>query len=113
MPISTSTTNRRTERAVFDIDPTTESGLWNSILDQERADPAWTVDVFGGKSFKINDMFLYLNVGVSNILNNREFKTGGYEQLRFDFETQDPNRFPTRYFYYFGRTYFVNLTWRI
>jgi hypothetical protein len=111
--------NRRTESAVFDIDPNTETDAWESILFQEKADPAMTVDFFGGKSFKFDDviggqdMFLYLNIGVSNILNNQNFITGGYEQLRFDFENQDPNRFPARYFYYFGRTYFINLSLRI
>ena len=58
-------------------------------------------------------MFLYLNVGVSNVLNNTEFVTGGYEQLRFDFETKNPDVFPSRYFYFFVRTYFVNLSWRL
>ncbi len=103
--------NRRTEEAIYDIEQGSES--WNAVLAQEKAAPAWTVDVFGGKSFKIKDMFLYLNVGVSNILNNTEFVTGGYEQLRFDFETKNPDVFPSRYFYFFGRTYFVNLSWRL
>ncbi|MCB9284469.1 MAG: TonB-dependent receptor plug domain-containing protein [Lewinellaceae bacterium] len=103
--------NRRTEDAINDIEQ--GSDAWNNILAQEKAAPAWTVDFFGGKSFKIKDMFLYLNVGVSNILNNTDFVTGGYEQLRFDFATQDPNQFPSRYFYYFGRTYFINLSWRL
>lgn len=103
--------NRRTEEAIYDVEEGSDS--WNSILAQEKAAPAWTVDFFGGKSFKIKDMYLYLNVGVSNILDNTDFITGGYEQLRFDFETKDPDVFPTRYFYYFGRTYFINLSWRI
>ena len=58
-------------------------------------------------------MFLYLNVGVSNILDNRNFITGGYEQLRFDYETKDVDRFPSRYYYAFGRNYFINLAMRI
>lgn len=103
--------NRRTEQAVYDVEQGTDS--FASIINQEKAAPAWTVDFFGGKSFKIKNMFLYLNVGVSNILDNQNFITGGFEQLRFDFETQDPNAFPSRYFYSFGRTYFVNLSWRM
>ena len=103
--------NRRTEEAIYDVQQ--GSDAWTDILAQEKAAPAWTVDFFGGKSFKIKDMYLYLNVGVSNILDNTDFITGGYEQLRFDFETQDPSSFPARYFYYYGRTYFVNLSWRL
>jgi hypothetical protein len=103
--------NRRTEAAVFDLEPGSEQ--WNNIIFQEKGDPGFTVDFFGGKSFKFGDVFLYLNVGVSNILDNQDFITGGYEQLRFDFETQDPSRFPTRYYYLFGRNYFINLSLRL
>lgn len=102
---------RRTEEAIFDVP--SDSPEWNAILSQEKAAPAFTMDFFGGKSFKFGDMFLYLNVGVSNILDNQNFITGGYEQLRFDFEGQDPNTFPSRYFYYFGRNYFINLSFRL
>ena len=89
------------------------SELWNSIIDQEKAPAAFTLDFFGGKSWKINNFFIYLNVGVSNILDNQDFITGGYEQFRFDFEGKDVNRFQNRYFYSFGRTYFVNLAFRL
>jgi hypothetical protein len=103
--------NRRTEAAVFDLEP--GSDQWNGIIDQEKGDPGFTLDFFGGKSFKFGDVFLYLNVGVSNILDNQDFVTGGYEQLRFDFEEQDPSTFPTRYYYLFGRNYFINLSLRL
>ncbi|MCB9303927.1 MAG: TonB-dependent receptor plug domain-containing protein [Lewinellaceae bacterium] len=89
------------------------SPLWNDIIEQEKAPSAFTVDFFGGKSFKFGKVFLYLNVGVSNILDNRNFITGGYEQLRFDYETKDVDRFPSRYYYAFGRNYFINLAMRI
>lgn len=92
---------------------TPDSELWNSILDQERTPEAFTVDLFGGKSWKINDFFIYLNVGVNNILDKRDFRTGGYEQFRFDFETKDVDRFPNNYFYSFGRNYFINLSFRL
>ncbi len=90
-----------------------DSPLWNDILEQEKAPSAFTLDFFGGKSWKINDFFIYLNVGVSNILDNQDFITGGYEQFRFDFEGKNAGQFPNRYFYSFGRTYFINLTFRL
>lgn len=94
-----------------------DSDLWNDILDQEKAPSAFTLDLFGGKSWRIrtqsSSFFIYLNVGVSNILDNQDFITGGYEQFRFDFEGKDVDLFPNRYFYSFGRTYFVNLSFRI
>jgi hypothetical protein len=102
---------RRTEEAVFNLDP--ESEQFRSIVQQEKVDGAFTVDFFGGKSFKFGRTFLYLNVGVSNILNNKNFITGGYEQLRFDTRERDPNTFPSLYYYSFGTNYFINLSFRI
>lgn len=47
---------------MFDLD------LWNSILDQECMFFVFMVDLFGGKLWKINDFFIYFNVGVNNLL---------------------------------------------
>ncbi|MEN0005625.1 MAG: TonB-dependent receptor [Bacteroidota bacterium] len=90
-----------------------DANLYNSIIEQEKVPGAFTVDFFGGKSWKIDDFFIYLTVGVSNILDNQDFITGGYEQFRFDFENKDTSIFPNRYFYAFGRTYFINLAFKI
>ncbi|HHJ49664.1 MAG TPA: TonB-dependent receptor [Phaeodactylibacter sp.] len=103
--------NRRTEEAVSTLRP--GSDAWKAILGQDRGEPAVTLDFFGGKSFKFGDYFIYLNLGVSNILDNQDFITGGYEQLRFDFASQDPGRFPNRYYFYYGRTYFLNISFRM
>lgn len=89
------------------------SNLWREIIEQERAPGAFTMDFFGGKSWKINDLFIYLNLGVTNILDKQDFITGGYEQFRFDFEDKNVGRFPNRYFYSYGRTYFLSLAFRI
>ncbi|MEL7120704.1 MAG: TonB-dependent receptor, partial [Bacteroidota bacterium] len=59
------------------------SDLWNRIILQEKAPSAYTLDFFGGKSWKLGEVFLYLNVGVNNILDKQDFITGGYEQFRF------------------------------
>ena len=109
--------NRRTEKAITTGDPdeliAPGSEQWNAILNQEQVEGNFTVDVFARKSWKINDYFIYLNVGVSNLLNNTDFITGGFEQRRFDFESRDPNRFPPRYFYSFGANYFASLAIRL
>jgi len=101
---------RRTSQAVIDLEPGNE--LRNEILFQEKLPDAFTIDVFGGKSWKIKRNFVYLNVGIGNLLNNTNFITSGYEQYRYDFAGQNPNRFPTRYFYAFGFNYFLNLAYR-
>lgn len=97
------------------IDQVVEPGsvLWKQIIEQERAPSAMTLDFFGGKSWKIDDIFLYLNVGVNNILDKQDFITGGFEQYRFDYEGKDVNKFPSNYFYSFGRNYYVSLAIRL
>ncbi len=110
---------RRTQNAVDLVTPDSDS--WNNILDPLKLDSQFTIDVFGGKSWKMNNhikslkknTFLVLNVGVSNLTNNTEFITGGYEQLRFDFEGKDQNRFAPKLFYMYGTTYFASLTLRM
>lgn len=102
---------RRTETAVFNLDPNSET--FDNIIAQEQLPAQYTLDFFGGKSFKFKDLFLYLNVGVSNILDNQDFRTGGFEQTRFNYVTKDPNNFPPYYFYSFGRTYFISATLKL
>lgn len=101
---------RRRADAVFGIE---DDNLFNEIIEQEKVDPAFTLDFFAGKSFKFGSTFLYLTVGVSNVLNNQNFITGGFEQLRFDTQNRDVNRFPNRYYYSYGRNYFVNASIRL
>jgi hypothetical protein len=96
---------RRTTQAV-DLVPE-GSEQYKAITEQEQLDDQFTVDLFAGKSWKLNsafpglkrNTFLVLNVGISNLLNNEDFITGGYEQLRFDYEEKDPNAFAPKYFY--------------
>lgn len=100
---------RRTVQAVELVEQGSEQ--WTNILQQEKTDPAWTVDASFYKSWLIKRpkerIILSLNIGVTNLLNNTDFTNGGYEQYRFDYATRDPNRFPTRYSYMQGLNYFI------
>jgi len=108
--------SRRTAEAVDLITP--GSPEWHHILDQEKLPSAFTIDLFAGKSFLLSktmkwlprNTFLYVNVGVNNILNNKSIQTGGFEQLRFDSGMNNPERFPSKYFYGYGTNYFINLS---
>ncbi|MBK7968460.1 MAG: TonB-dependent receptor [Bacteroidetes bacterium] len=110
---------RRTVEAIDLVDPSTAQ--WDNIVTQEKLNSEFTIDFFGGKSWKLNNYFknmkrnnfLLLNVGVSNILNNKDQITGGYEQLRYDYVERNPDSFKPKYFYAFGTTYFVNLILRM
>ena len=102
---------RRTRLAVQGLEQGSEQ--YNEIIFQKKAPSAFTMDFFGGKSFKFNDNFLYINIGVSNILDNQEHVTGGYEQrLRFNTTLDNPDRFGPNLYYAFGRNYFINLSFR-
>lgn len=106
--------DRRTELASFGIER--NSPQWHQVFDQEKLPSAFTLDLYFGKSFMLSQYsklfprsaFLYVNIGVNNLLNNTEIRTGGFEQLRYDYNR--PNAFPSKYFYGLGRNYFVNVS---
>jgi hypothetical protein len=109
---------RRTSAAVDLIDPDSEQ--YSRIVDQEKADGQFTMDFSGGKSWKLNDRFkslkqntfIILNVGITNLLNNKKFVNGGYEQLRYDYADKNPDKFASKYYYSYGTTFFASLTLR-
>lgn len=109
---------RRTWTAVESVP--NPSDTYNQIIQQEKLKRQFTVDVYGGYSFKINNVvkslkktqYIYLNLGINNITNNKNLITGGYEQLRYDFENSDVNKFPSRYFHAYGINYFFNVSYK-
>lgn len=108
---------RRTYSAVESIDP--KSAQWRSIIDQTKLAAQHTVDFYGGYSWRLRRtsiekraVYMVFSAGVNNILNNKNIVTGGYEQLRFDFDTKDPNQFPAKYYYGYGINYFLSVTIR-
>ena len=104
--------DRRSEEAVKNVYNGGEGSLYDQIIDQEKLPDAMTVDFSVGKSHRFKDgAFLRINLNVGNILNNTNFRTGGFEQLRFDFEDKDINRFPPRYFYAYGLNYNLNVAY--
>lgn len=106
---------RRTYAAVEGVDPT--SAQWHSIIDQTKLKAQYTLDAFAGYSWLMNNRFkglkkrtfMLFNVGVNNILNNTNIVSGGYEQLRFDFQNKDVNKFPSKSFYAYGLNYFASV----
>ncbi len=93
------------------------SDEWNTLLRQERLPSAFTLDLFCGKSFLLSGIhrhllrnaFLYLNVGVNNILNNKSIAVAAFENPRFDYAAGNIGKFAPKYSYAQGRNYFVNL----
>lgn len=100
---------RRTQLAIANLgegDP-----LIETITAQQKLDGGYTVDVSVGKSWIVKKKYnLALNISVNNILDNQDLITGGFEQMRFDFTNKNVNKFPPKYFYAYGRSFFAMLT---
>ncbi len=86
---------------------------------QERFDNAFTLSANIGKSWYINRKYnIGFSLEVKNILNNKNIKTGGYEQMRLKANEDasgdviNYSRFDSKYFYMFGTTYYFNLYFR-
>jgi hypothetical protein len=105
---------RRTARYVGGLEEGTE--IWNLILDQQKAKSAFTLDFFGGKSWRIKTKyFLYLNAGVNNILNNQNIVISGRDSYRnaFRYDISDARFYTNELTYAFGTNYFISLAVRM
>lgn len=101
---------RRTELAINNLGP--NDPLIKEITQQQELKGGYTLDFSLGKSWKIGSHYIAINLNVNNVLDNKKLITGGYEQMRFDFATKNINKFPPKYFYAYGRTYFLMLSFR-
>jgi hypothetical protein len=85
-------------------------------LKQEKFDAMVLFNVVGGKSWRINNKTFGFFASINNLF-DVEYKTGGFEQGRNanfmevyrDHQGDGYRSFGPKYFYGFGRTYFVNL----
>jgi hypothetical protein len=100
--------DRRTQDAVSNL--TEEDIRLKQLLEQEKLDNGFTIDVFAGKSWKVKNYYFGINLNISNLLNNTDIASGGYEQFRYD--PADIDKFPPKYYYLFGRNYYININFR-
>jgi hypothetical protein len=110
---------KRTES--FKIDPETGSpfpeiteGKLSDILLQHKLPPVYLLNLVGGKSWMYKGKYISAFLSVSNLFDT-SFKSGGYEQSRngnFGQEYRDnlgsTPSFGPKYWYGFGRTFFLN-----
>jgi hypothetical protein len=94
-------------------DATDENGA--KILRQKKLEDIYLLNLIGGKSWLVNKKYISLFASVSNLFDG-VFRTGGYEQSRngnFGQLQQDnlsgTPSFGPKYWYGYGRTYFLNL----
>lgn len=86
------------------------------LLKQEKFNPVSLLNISGGKSWHVFGKYVGLFASVNNLL-DVSYKTGGFEQARNanfralnqDISSGTPS-FGPKYFYGYGRTYFVNIS---
>lgn len=112
--------SKRTERFVQNdkgrpFDGVTEESLRN-VLKQERFSDEFMMNLNAGKSFRFGEYWAMIGLTVNNLLNNKDYRTGGFEQLRlanYQVQTENDNNnskvFGNRYWYDQGTSYFLNL----
>ena len=117
------------DRAYLDMNPLYRTdyavaGLDNTITDeevvymttQEKFKPAFLMNVSVGKSWYIQRKYqVGFSLNVKNLLNNKDVKTGGYEQTRMVDNTASKSRyyrFDSKYFYMAGTNYMLNVYFR-
>lgn len=110
---------RRTASATDGLTPADNAEEIAAITDQTVAKGGWTVDASIGKSIRIKyKYYININLSMKNILNNTNLVTGGYEQGRFSSNNtsvtrlQYIERYPAKYYYAYGATYYLNIGFR-
>ena len=94
-----------------DVDP----AVARKLLKQEKLDDIFLLNIQGGKSWRINNKTFGFFASINNVL-GLEYKTGGFEQARnanyrellMD-HASGTRSFGPKYFYGYGRTFFLNL----
>ncbi|QSB27193.1 TonB-dependent receptor [Flavobacterium sp. CLA17] len=88
----------------------------SELLRQEKFSPVSFLNITGGKSWRIFGKYVGFFASVNNVFDS-SYKTGGFEQARNanfralnqDVSSKTPS-FGPKYFYGYGRTYFVNIS---
>ena len=110
---------RRTAQGIDLLEPGTAN--WDNTIDQQRLKGQFTMDFHAGYSWLLNNnfknlkkrYFLVFNATISNITNNKNFVTGGYEQQRFDYKNNSVDKFPSKYSYAPGASYYFSVAFRM
>ena len=105
----------RTDLAVAGPDKIITPTEVEYMAAQEKFAPAFLLNASVGKSWYIDRKYNFgFSLNIQNITNNRNVKTGGYEQTRLiDSKSMERYyRFDSKYFYMQGINYMLNLYFR-
>ena len=106
----------RTDMATAGPDGIVTAEEIDYMASQEKFDSAFLVNASVGKSWYFQRKYqLGFSLQVKNITNNRNVRTGGYEQTRLVDNTVSKERyyrFDSKYFYMSGINYMLNIYFR-
>ncbi|MBT8384646.1 MAG: TonB-dependent receptor, partial [Bacteroidia bacterium] len=94
-----------------------DEDLAKQLLKQEEFEGYYLLNLTGGKSWRVKGNYISLFVSINNAF-DETFRTGGYEQSRTanynDLVEDNANgssqrNFGNKYWFGFGRTFFVNV----
>lgn len=94
-----------------------DGNVKGDALDQAKGDGGFMLDASIGKNIYLRHGSLSINLTVTNILNNRDIVTGGYEQSRSDYTNSGNargykfSRNPMK-FYAYGTNGMLNITYK-
>ncbi len=111
----------RTQAAFINMDNPVngdEYQLKKDMMSQEKFPTAFVMNANLSKMWYLSRGQLGFSVEAKNLLNNKNIKTGGYEQSRlwrkdnYDWSTDCYQRFPSKYFYLYGINVYLNIYYR-
>lgn len=102
--------------AAGDVFPGLTDQIIRDMWKQEKINDFSLLNISGGKSWRLpNRNIIGLNASINNVL-NKKYKTGGFEQARnANYASEKANNasgvntFANKYFYGYGRNFFVNI----
>ncbi len=94
-----------------------DEALVHDLLRQQKLSDEFMLNLNAGKTFRFGKYYMGISANVNNVLNNRDYVTGGFEQMRLGSlpEALDPKQqamFGPKYWYDRGRSYFINVFFR-
>ncbi|MES2004211.1 MAG: TonB-dependent receptor [Bacteroidota bacterium] len=108
---------RRTYAVMENI--TEGSALWHAVIDQTQLPDQYTVDLSGGTSLSTRlfgsgqRQTIVFNISINNLLNKKDLISGGFEQLRFDTDTKNTEKFPPKYYFAMGLNFSASISLRL
>lgn len=97
-----------------DLQSENAEALLRKVLKQEKFSNEMMLNLNAGKTFRLGQYYMGISLSINNLLNNKNFKTSGFEQLRLGNYEAAANEnyskvFGNKYWYNQGLNYFLNV----